>query len=475
MIPTIRNYQTDLIDRVRARIGKGCRRVLIQAAVGSGKTVVAGEIIRRAVERGKRVLFLAHRRRLISQAAGKIREFGVACGIVMAGERPTTAPVQVASRDTLLSRAIKNEWMTLPPADIVLEDEAHRVLGDEYQRLVELYPDAVHLGLTATAAREDGRGLGDFYQAIECCVPISRLIAEGHLVPVRCFAPQNRGAGKRQLAGDPVKAWKALAAGRPTVLFAGTVAASLAVCERFNDAGISAKHIDAHTPDEERDRIIHDVERGTVQVIANCNVLIEGVDIPCLSCVILLRLAESYVLYIQAIGRVMRPHPSKKDAILIDHADACLDHGFPDEDVRWELTESETVDHRNREDRKEGKRATPMVCPRCGVIFAAAASCPECHHRIPPKMQPPKLRAQILTEVENALTDEERHSRRVAHWHQCLRVMCAKGMTCGAAAGMYRSRYPEGPSPEFPNYPEGRQWKQRVCDAFPQYIRNGRD
>jgi superfamily II DNA or RNA helicase len=467
---TPRPYQADLIRRTRARIAAGYRRVCVQAAVGAGKTIVSSEIVRLAVAKGKSVLFLAHRRRLIEQKSGKLAGFGVPHGVLMSGRssRPD-ARVQVASRDTLLSRAVRNDWMRPPPADLVIVDEAHRVMSDEYQRLLAFYPDAVHLGLTATPAREDGKGLGDFYEAIECCVPLRELIAGRFIVPVRCFAPQNRKAARRKLAGDPVESWRRHGEGRPTILFATTVAASEAAAQAFNASGIPAEHLDADTPDAQRDAIIARVEAGATRVLCNCNVMTEGVDVPCLSCVILLRLASSYVLYIQAVGRVMRAFPGKADAVLVDHADAVLEHGFPDEDVRWELTESETVDARNKADRKAGKRATPVTCQKCGLIYRAAASCPKCGYRLPRKSMPTILKKQLLTEVEKTLTPQEKAERRVRYWFECLRVMAHKGMTCGAAAGMFRGRYKEGPDESLPNFPQGRQWKQRVAEAFPQY------
>ncbi len=209
---------------------------------------------------------------------------------------------------------------------------------------------------------------------------------------------------------------------------------------------------------------------GVTQILCNCSVLIEGVDIPCLSCCILLRLAGSYVLFIQAIGRIMRAFPGKEHAVLIDHADAVLEHGFPDEDVRWELSESETVDQRNRQDKKEGKRATPVTCPKCGHMYTAAIVCPECGHRLPRRLQPAILRNQILTEVDKALSPEERQEAQARYWHACLRVMAAKGRTAGAAAHMFKSRYKDWPDNSLPNVPYGGQWKQKVADLYPQYL-----
>lgn len=473
---TPHEYQEDLVCRVRSKVAAGCRRVLAQAAVGAGKTVIAGRLCELAVAKGKRVLFLVHRRRLNSQMSRTLDDFGIPHGILMRGhDRRSLCPVQVASRDTLLSRAVRNEFFDLPPADLVITDEAHRAESAEYRRLLETYPDAVHVGLTATPAFADGKGMGCFYQAIECCVPIPKLIELGRIVPVRCYAPQNRTAARRKLAGDPVSEWKARAEGRPTVLFAGAVKPSEAARDAFLEAGIPAAHVDAHTPDEERERVIADLEAGRIMVLCNCSILTEGVDIPAVSCIQLLRLASSYILFIQAIGRGMRAHPGKRDCLLIDHADAVLEHGFPDEDVRWDLDETNgTVEQRNREDRKEGKRSTPVTCPACGLQYKAAVVCPECGHRLPRRLQPAVLKNQILTEVEKALTPEEKAERRVRYWHECLRIMAHKGMTCGAAAGMFRGRYREGPDASLPNYPCGAQWKMRAGDAFPQYLK-GRD
>lgn len=465
--------QFDLISRARAAYAAGARRVLVQAPVGYGKTVVTSEIVRAAVAKGKRVLFLAHRRRLIDQKSRKLDQFGVRHGVLMAGVPPRPwLPVQVCSRDTLLSRAVRNDWLARPPADLVIVDEAHRVMSDEYRALLSAYPDAHHLGVTATPAREDGRGLGGFYQALECAPPISWLVARGRLCPVKCFAPQNPGGAKsrRRLAGDPVATWLRLGAGRPTVLFAGKVEHSRAACAAFLAAGVTAEHIDADTPDDERDAVIARVESGATQVLCNCSVLTEGVDVPCLSCIVLLRLASSYVLFIQAVGRVMRAHPGKADAVLIDHADAVLEHGFPDEDAEWSLDEGDTVERRNRDAKKEGQRSQPVVCPKCGLCYPAAPACPACGGRLPRKMQPAAVRNQLLTEVERGLTPERQREWRVRFWHGCLACMAHKGGTLGAASQMYRRRYGEWPPADFPNPSSAYQAKRRVADVYPQYL-----
>lgn len=476
MSVTLHPDQLDLIGRARARYASGVRRLLLQAPVGYGKTVVTSEIARAAVARGKRVLFLAHRRRLVSQSSRKLDDFGVFHGLLMSGEAAAAGEmVQVASRDTLLSRAVRNDWVAPPPADLVIVDEAHRVMADDYQRLMALYPDAYHLGVTATPARDDGRGLGGFYQALECAPPISWLVARGRLCPVRCYAPQNAGGGRagRKLAGDPVATWLRLGEGRPTVLFASRVEHSRAACAAFLAAGVTAEHIDARTEDADREAAVARVESGATRVLCNVGVFTEGVDVPCLSCVVLLRLASSYVLFVQAVGRAMRAHPGKSDAVLIDHADAVLEHGFPDDDVRWELDEGGTVEARNREDRKEGKRSQPVVCPACGMCYPAGPACPGCGAKLPRKMMPPALRNQLLTEVERGLTPERQREWRVRFWHGCLATMAYKGGTCGAAAQMYRRKYGEWPPGDFPNVAGAGRSRDRVADVYPQYALKG--
>jgi DNA repair protein RadD len=479
MRPTPRQYQLDVIDGVRAHVAAGRRRVVVQMPTGAGKTLTAGELFRRGLEKGSRCLFIADRRNLVSQTAQKFREYGLSVGEIMAGVDPTGAPVQVASKDTLLARCVRTDRARLPPADIVVEDECRGVMAREYQHLIAAWPKAVHVGLDATPVRDDGLGLGDVYDAIVCSPQTADLVRDGYLAPVRCFAPQDRKRrGKRKVCGDPVQHWKKYAEGRPTVAFCSRVEQSLAVVAAYNRAGIPAEHIDQRTSDEERDAVFARLEKGRTLVVSNVGIVCYGTDVPCLSCCQLLCLCEGYASYIQRVGRVRRMHPGKADCVVLDHADAVMDHGLPDDPVTWTLSRSETVDQRNKKDRKEGKRAQPVVCPSCGCVYAPSAAgglvCPECGTKLPRKMVPPKLKAQLLTEVENALSDEERRARRVAHWHSCLAVMANKGQTCAAAAGMFRTRYPEGPTPDLPNYPQGWQWREPVAQAFPQYLGGGR-
>jgi DNA repair protein RadD len=161
MIPELRPYQLQVIDQFHRRVSEGCRRILLVAPTASGKTVIAGGIIKQTVAAWKKVVVLAHRREIISQTSGKLADVGVGHGIIMAGTSPRPLEsVQIAAIQTLHRRGIADEIMALPPADLLLIDEAHHCPATTYRKIIDAYPNAILLGLTATPCRGDGRGLG---------------------------------------------------------------------------------------------------------------------------------------------------------------------------------------------------------------------------------------------------------------------------------------------------------------------------
>ena len=287
----LRDYQRDIVARARL-----VRRPCIVMPTGSGKTLVASEIIRSEPDR--HVLFLAHRRELIHQAAAKLGELGVNVGVILAGE-PTNVMlgVQVASVQTVWSRSFRSKSLELPPAGIVFIDEAHHVRAPIYKAIIEKYPDAKIIGLTATPCRRDGRGLGNVFDALVEGPQVSELIAQGFLVGTKVFAPSKpnlKGVHTRQgdyieselaermdkveLVGDIVSHWHRLSERRKTVVFATSVAHSVHLKDEFERSGVRAEHIDGSTPKGERDEILDQLARGDIEVVTNCLVLTEGWD-----------------------------------------------------------------------------------------------------------------------------------------------------------------------------------------------------
>ena len=158
------DYQQKVVAEYEAKIAARIRRPLIAAATGSGKTVIASEIVRREVAKSKRVVFLAHRDELLTQARRKLSRFGITAGIIKAGRDNDARPqslAQICGIQTLHARAIRRQTIELPPAEIVIIDEAHHARAQTYEQIVAAYPDAISIGLTATPCRTDGRGLGN--------------------------------------------------------------------------------------------------------------------------------------------------------------------------------------------------------------------------------------------------------------------------------------------------------------------------
>ncbi len=386
MPPLLRPYQSTGLDRVRAAIAAGHRRVLLALPTGGGKTIMATEgIIKPAAALGNPVLFVAHRIELIEQCASKID--GLPVGIIKAGYTPNrSALVQVASVQTLARRE-------LPPARIVIWDEAHRCMADTYKRIAGLYPDAVHLGLTATPYRTNGQGLKDCFDSLVEVSNIVELTNLGFLVPARMFSPPGPDLGgvritagdynQAQLAervdtpklvGDIARTWQRYAHDRQTLVFATSVEHSRHLTAEFLAAGIPAAHLDGETPTDERAQIISDIGSGALRVVVNVGVLTEGTDIPAVSCIVLARPTQSRGLWRQMLGRGLRTHPGKTDCVILDHAGCYYAHGLVTDMEELSLKgvtrrPSQATPVRQCLSCYAVIKAGPAVCPECGVMF----------------------------------------------------------------------------------------------------------
>ena len=335
--PVLRPYQQETIEKVLERVRAGRRAPLVVLPTGGGKTVLIDAFVRRHLDRDltHRVLVIAHRRELINQISRRIRTSGVGVAeICPGGCSDVSARVFVASTQTLLTRDAMPEGITL-----VVFDEAHHYSADEWSSLTTAYPDAHRLGFTATPARSDGRGLAPAFDSIVVGATIKELIAIGFLVPVRVIAPDDP-LRHRQLVQRPVDAYREHASGKRAIVFAEFVADALAFRDEFTLVGIAAVVVHGEMSIADRDAAIR-AHTEDAAVLINVMCLTEGFDSPQTEVIILARGCGSLSMYLQIVGRALRPFAGKSQALLIDLTGrAFYTHGAPDEDHEYSLVGS---------------------------------------------------------------------------------------------------------------------------------------
>lgn len=387
----LRPYQSATVDELRRAYAAGYWAPLLQLPTGGGKTIVFAEIIRSAQNKGRRVLVLVHRRELIRQACAKLDWAGVRYGVIAPGFPPDpTELVQVGSVPTLRRRLA-----AIPEFDLIVLDEAHHGRAKTWLTIIRSQPQARLLGVTATSIQLDGKGLGidagGIFDVLICGPTVRQLIDEGYLSPARVFVPQRRLdlAGLRvrggdyvpsdlatridqpEIAGDAIEYYRRFANHRPAIAFCATVAHAEHVAATFCAAGYRSACVHGALKRKERDWLIAGLGTGEIEVLTSCDLICEGLDVPTVGAVILLRPTKSLVIHLQQIGRGMRPAPDKSALIVLDHVSNTLKHGLPDLERVWTLDGIE----KNQGD------APAKACPQCSAVCAAdAEECHECGH-----------------------------------------------------------------------------------------------
>lgn len=434
---TLRPYQIDLVARARAELRAGCRRLLLQAPTGMGKTVLVAHMLAAAAAKGKRAWFVVHRKELLEQAVQTFVEAAdIHTGIVAAGyPADAHAPVQVCSVGSL-----KRRIGALPMPDLLVFDECHHTPSASWSAIAAAVPQAHQLGLTATPQRLDGKGLGAYFDRLLLGPTVATLIADGYLSPYRLFAPGtidthalhhvagdfNRAEvsaamGASTVVGDAVATYQRHAAGGRALVFAWSLEASRRLAEAFCAAGVPAAHVDGETPADERKRAMAAFRAGELRVLCNVDLFGEGLDVPAVDAVFLLRPTDSLGLYLQQCGRGLRPSPGKVEVRLFDHVGNWTRHGLPDEDRAW------TLDGKAK---KPAERVGILKrCPKCFAVSGAAIkACPYCGAAYLIKERKIRQVAGELSEVDLAakraqVKERERACVTLQDWQHLAKEM----------------------------------------------------
>lgn len=332
----IRPYQKEAVAAIEGEWGKGVGKTLLVLPTGTGKTVVFCRVTEDQVRNGGRVLILAHRGELLDQAADKLYRFtGLRCATEKADEhslgswyRVTVGSVQSMMRENRLKMFHENYFSH------IIIDEAHHVLSDSYQRVLEHFPGANVLGVTATPDRGDMRNLGSVFESLAYEYTLPRAIKDGYLCPIKAqtiplkldlsgvgVQSGDFKAGDLGTALDPYLVQIAgemanICRDRKTVVFLPLVKTSQKFRDILNSKGFRAAEVNGNSAD--RAQILEDFDAGKYNVLCNSMLLTEGWDCPSVDCIVVLRPTKIRSLYAQMVGRGTRLSPGKDHLLLLD-------------------------------------------------------------------------------------------------------------------------------------------------------------
>lgn len=372
----LRIYQQDSVAAVKQAFSKDKRKVILCIPTGGGKTVVFSHIAQGVIAKQKTVMIICDRKELITQAYQKISEYGLLPTIIAPGYPQYVNKCYLASLETLARRVKKADP---PKVDLVIIDEAHK---SSFDKIFDIYPNAFYIGATATPQRKGKqKSLDEFYDEIINPVSVAWLIENGFLAPARTFS-NKVDTSNLQISGDDynneqmfgmfnktvlydgvIDNYRRFSPGKKAVCFNVNVEHSIAMCQQFNEAGISARHIDGDTPKQLRSSILEGFKRGNFQVLCNCSILTTGYDEPSIETVIVNRATLSLPLWLQMCGRGSRTHTGKTHFNIIDMGGNVYKHGLWQEEREWSLKKRKKVDG----------VAPVKDCPECGAMLHLSA------------------------------------------------------------------------------------------------------
>lgn len=351
-MPTLRPDQLQVVRSVEAQFYYGNKRLCIQMPTGSGKTIVAGEIARRMGAR--RVLYVVPSDEIFNQTAEKLRAAGVYPTLLQSGGWPDLSRTQclLAMSQTLSNRLEQGLFKTWLP-DVVIVDEAHRLI-DQHARVLQAFGCA-SIALTATPVRLDGRSLSNLWPYLIEGASVAELQEVGALVrevntldlPLADLRRVRKRAGDYEAASlsaayENSRAadlaaiyWYHKARGRRTLAFAPSRKVSETLAAALSTMGVRAQHLDARAKDDVREETLVKLAAGELDVVTNCALFIEGVDVPAIDCVLVCTSTLSLTKWLQMCGRGTRSHAGKANLLIIDHGYCTRRLGPVDCDRDW--------------------------------------------------------------------------------------------------------------------------------------------
>lgn len=437
----------------RSSLGRGNKRVILQAPTGFGKTVLMSHIAAGALARGNRVIITVPSISLIDQTVESLGADGLYDVGVIQSNHPLTdssQPIQVASVQSLMKRNLNRI-----EANLVLVDEAHRWFKF-YADWMSSWSLIPFIGLSATPWT---KGLAKHYDDLIIASTTQELIDAGYLAPFQVFAPAHPDLkGVRTVAGDYhegdlaaammrgalvadiVTTWQARGENRPTLAFGVDRAHAAAIQAQFLQAGVPCGYIDSYTTREERQAIADEFHAGRLKVVANVGCLTTGVDWD-VRCIILARPTKSEMLFVQIIGRGLRTADGKRDCLILDHSDTHLRLGFVTDIEHLTLDDGNPVSAAER----VKDEPLPKECPACAFLRPArVALCPACGFK--PERQSDVATVageleELIPAAKRKLNRDATPEQKIAFYGGLRQYAIERGYKSGWAANQYKSKF----------------------------------
>ena len=402
-MPELRDYQQDLLGQVEVALETPKARVMLQLPTGGGKTRIAAELLARWTRGGDKAAWLTHRRELSTQTCRVLNDAGVGAreypsrAWATGDPAPTmTGGVAILMAQTVSSRDrhIRHVWKNYRQHDLLVVDEAHHAPSRSWKRAISQWPGRV-VGLTATPWRlAKIQGFKGIFDCLLLGPQIKDMQATGSLAKARVLMPDsdelilggeighNRDYSELGIeiankdrdiwTAGALQYWQSYAEECQTIVYAVTVKHAQNIADLFLDAGIPAKVLSSETPQIQRYDILDQFKGGTLKALINVDIATEGFDLPGASCILMARPTLSLALYLQMVGRGLRPKPDRSDCLILDLAGNVERHGLPDVDRQWSL-----------ERRGQVSDGPPPVvrCPDCEAVSPAASHrCQSCDY-----------------------------------------------------------------------------------------------
>jgi superfamily II DNA or RNA helicase len=425
----LRNYQIEFVSAIRQKLNDGFNSVCCVAPTGSGKTVVFCHIAANAIEKGKSVLILTHRQEILEQTISKLFAFGITPGQIISGRTMTKNPVQVGMISTLVNRL-----GSIPDFDLIIIDEAHHMPAKTWMTVNDHFRHNKKLHFTATPERLDGQGMSGICDSMVLCRDILWLVCNGYLVvpvikppPHKYFLDYHMTRGdydvteqeaymsNRLIIGDVIDHYRQYLDRKPAICFVPTIKYGLKLEQDLRNARIGAKLVQGGQKYmAERKAAIKGLTNGNTEILLSRDVVAEGVDVPSVSGILMLRKTASLTIDLQQAGRGLRLPPINEQAMLtkesrlkairqsekpccyiLDFVGNYYQHGHILEPRDWSLQ-----GHK----RNPKQKADFIECPRCRAPWPRSIRvCLDCGYEFSKKER--ARRSAKFEHIQDSLVD----------------------------------------------------------------------